>query len=400
MPSTEGKKPSGKVFRRLLLAVLVFGAVAAYGIIDRGRSNTTLARWTEEQAIPSVDLVTPKHANEAQQLVLPADIEAFYTAPIHARVNGYVKMWYFDIGAKVKKGDILAKIDTPDLDQQYEQAVGELNKAQADFNLAVQTADRWKALRAESAVSQQTTDEKTGDALAKKAQVNASQANVDRLKALQGFKDITAPFDGVVTARRIDVGALVSSSNNNQPGLFDVAAVDKMRVYVRVPQIYTARLHRGMTVTLKLPQYPGRTFKATLTTTSEAISSQSRAQLVELMVDNPDEQLATGAYAQARFDLPLDPEKLMVPASAIVFRNARPAVAVVDEQSHVHLKPINIIVDTGADVELSSGITATDRIVASPTDSIANGDEVKIAGIDGKPVGKDIAARATPGVTE
>jgi RND family efflux transporter MFP subunit len=264
----------------------------------------------------------------------------------------------------------------------------------------VQTAERWKALRVSQAVSQQTADEKAGDALAKKAQVDAAQANVDRIKALQGFKDITAPFDGVVTARRIDVGALVSSSNSNQPGLFDVAAVDKMRVYVRVPQIYTARLNRGMSVTLKLPQYPGRTFKATLTTTSEAISSQSRAQLVELMVDNSDRQLATGAYAQARFDLPLDPEKLVVPASAIIFRNAGPAVAVVDAQNRIHLKPIDIILDTGTDVEIASGITATDRIVASPADSIADGDEVKIAGIDGKPSDKNIAAQPFRGVTE
>jgi len=382
------------------LAVLVFGALATYGIAVRDRSDKTLARWTLDQAIPSVDLVTPKHATEVQQLVLPADIEAFYTAPIHARVSGYVKMWYFDIGAKVKMADILAKIDTPDLDQQYEQAVGELAKAQADFNLAVQTAERWKALRASLAVSQQTTDEKAGDALAKKAQVDAAHANVDRIKALQGFKDISAPFDGVVTARRIDVGALVSSSNSNQPGLFDVAAVDKMRVYVRVPQIYTARLQRGMTVTLKLPQYPGRTFKGTLTTTSDAISSQSRAQLVELMVDNSDGQLSTGAYAQARFDLPLDPEKLVVPASAIIFRDSAPAVAVVDEQNRVHLKHIDIILDTGTDVEIASGITATDRIVASPSDSIADGDEVKIAGIDGKAIDKNISARAVPGVTE
>lgn len=399
MPSTGGKKPSGKLVWRLLLAMLVLGAIAAYGIIDRDHSDAKLAEWTQAQAIPSVDLVTPKHPTEIQHLVLPSDIEAFYTAPIHARVNGYVKMWYYDIGAKVKAGTILAKIDTPDLDQQYEQAVGEFNKAQADYNLAVQTADRWKALRASQAVSQQTADEKSGDALAKKAQVDAAKANVDRIKALQSFKDITAPFDGVVTARRIDVGALVSSTNNNQPGLFDVAAIDQMRVYVRVPQIYTASLKPGMVVMLKLPQFPGRTFKAKLTTTSDAISSESRAQLVELMADNSDEQLFPGAYAQATFDLPLDPDKMVIPSSAVVFRNKMPEVAVVDERNVVHLKPISILVDTGTEIQIASGLAVTDRLIASPSDSVADGDEVRISEIDGKPAGK-LGAQASRSVTE
>ncbi|WP_158810941.1 efflux RND transporter periplasmic adaptor subunit [Beijerinckia sp. L45] len=400
MSPIEGQKRSGKVWIRLLFTALVLGGVAAYGIVDRDHSEAKLAQWTHQQAVPSVDLVTPKHPTDVQHLTLPADVEAFYTAPIHARVSGYVKMWYYDIGAKVKAGDVLARIDTPDLDQQFEQARGELAKAQADLNLAQLTAARWKELRVSQAVSQQTADEKTGDALAKKAQVDAAQANVDRLKALQSFKDIAAPFDGVVTARRIDVGALVSSSNASQPGLFDVASVEKMRVYVRVPQVYTASLKKGMVVALTMPQYPGRAFKAVLTTTADAISQESRALLVELDLDNKDKLLSPGAYAQARFDLPLDAKKLVVPSGAVIFRNASPEVAVVGDDDKVTMKPIEITLDTGTTVEIAGGLSLADKIVASPADSLASGDAVQVATVDGKKAGKSIGDQASRGAAE
>ncbi|WP_158810952.1 efflux RND transporter periplasmic adaptor subunit [Beijerinckia sp. L45] len=400
MSPIEGQKRSRKVWIRLLLAAMVLGGVAAYGIVDRDHSEAKLAQWTHQQAVPSVDLVTPRHPTDVQHLTLPADVEAFYTAPIHARVSGYVKMWYYDIGAKVQAGDVLARIDTPDLDQQTEQARGELAKAQADLNLAQLTAARWKELRVSQAVSQQTADEKTGDALAKKAQVDAAQANVDRLKALQSFKDIAAPFDGVVTARRIDVGALVSSSNASQPGLFDVASVEKMRVYVRVPQVYTASLKKGMVVTLTMPQYPGRTFKAVLTTTADAISQESRALLVELDLDNKDKLLSPGAYAQARFDLPLDAKKLVVPSGAVIFRNAAPEVAVVGDDDKVTMKPIEITLDTGTTVEIAGGLSLADRIVTSPSDSLASGDVVQVATVDGKNASKSIGDQASRGAAE
>jgi membrane fusion protein, multidrug efflux system len=383
----------GGTLWRLGLAAAVFVAIAAYGILDRNRSDAELSQWTKEQAVPNVDLVTAKHPTEVQHLSLPADVEAFYTAPIHARVNGYVKMWYFDIGAKVKAGTVLAKIDTPELDQQFEQAKGELAKAQADLNLARLTADRWRELRASQAVSQQTADEKAGDALAKKAQVDAAQANVDRIKALLQFKDITAPFDGVVTARRIDVGALVSSTNSSAPGLFDVAAVDKMRAYVRVPQVYVSRLAKGMKVSLRLPQLPGQTFESVLTTTSDAISRESRAQLVELMIDNHKGVLPPGAYAEATFALPLDAEKLAIPASALIFRDMGAAVAVVGSDSRVTLKPVTVALDTGSIIELSSGIGPNDRIIQSPSDSIATGDVVRIMSVDGQPQRQTVVAR-------
>jgi RND family efflux transporter MFP subunit len=383
MSTIEGPKRSGKVWRWLILATLGLGGVGVYSVVKQGRETTIVHR---KQELPKtvVDLVSPKHPTEAERLTLPANVEAFYTAPIHARLSGFVKMWYYDIGAKVKAGDVLARIDTPDLDQQFEQTRGEYAKAEADLNLAQLTAARWKELRVSQAVSQQTADEKTGEALARQAQADAAKANVDRLKALQGFKDIIAPFDGVVTARRIDVGALVSASNSDQPGLFDVASVDRLRVYVRVPQVYTGSLKKGMIVTLTLPQYPGRTFKAVLATTADAISQQSRALLVELDLDNKNKLLSPGAYAQARFDLPLDPDKLVVPSSAVIFRNASAEVAVVGSDDKVVLKPIEITLDAGMAVEIAGGLSLADKIIASPSDSIATGDVVKVTSVDGK----------------
>ena len=394
-PDVDRPKKRPRVLRYLLLAALAFGGVAASGILSRNHSDAELAKWTDQQAIPTVDVVTPKKATENQALTLPADVQAFYTAPIHARVNGYVKMWYFDIGAKVHAGDVLARIDTPDLDQQYEQAKGELAKAQADYNLAVLTADRWKSLRASQAVSQQTADEKTGDALARKAQVAAAQASVDRLRAMEGFKDITVPFDGTVTARHIDVGGLVSATDSNQPALYDIASTKRMRVYMRVPQVYTASIKDGMSVTLKLPQYPGRTFKGTVDTTSNAISDLARALLVEAIFPNEEGLLSPGSYAQARFELPLDPHKLVVPASAMIFRGNHPEVATV-EGDKVVLKQVSILMDTGNEIELSSGVSLDDKVIVSPSDSVGDGDEVKIGRVNGKTGDKKVAAQ-TPG---
>ena len=389
---SEGPPKRPKVVRYLLLAAIVFGGLAVYGVLDRSHSDAKLATWPDARAVPSVDLVSPKPATEDQHLTLPANIEAFYTAPIHSRVNGYVRMWYYDIGARVKTGDVLARIDTPDLDQQYEQAKGELAKAQADYNLALLTADRWKSLRTSQAVSQQTADEKQGDALARKAQVAAAQANVDRVKALESFKEITAPFDGIVTARRIDVGALVSATSSEKPALYDVASMKKVRVYVRVPQTYIASMHKGLKVVLRLPQYPKRDFVGQLETTSNAISETARALLVEALFDNPDELLTPGAYAQARFSLPLDANKLVIPGSAMIFRDKSPEVAVVVD-GKVTLKPVSILLDTGSTIELASGLDAGDKVIASPSDSIETGDVVKVAKVDRKAVDGNAAAR-------
>lgn len=368
--------------RRLALAGVVALAIAFAGIISREKSEADLVQETRAQAVPTVEVITPERGTGRQELVLPGEIEAWYSAPLYARVSGYVKMWYRDIGAKVKAGDLLAEIDTPDLDQQYEQAKGELARAQANEALAELTAKRWEAMRASQAVSQQTADEKVGDFEAKKADVAAAKANVARLEALEGFKKIIAPFDGVVTARKVDVGALVNSTPSNAPDLFDVSDVHELRVYVKVPQAFAARLHAGMTAQIKVPQYPDRTFDATLATTSEAISQKSRSLLVELHYDNKDGLLQPGSFVEVHFDLPSDENTLRLPASALIFRKNRPEVATVGIGDKIMLKPITISRDLGTEIEVQSGLAPSDHVVRSPWDSIADGDSVRIAGQD------------------
>ena len=387
-PTPPRRKP--RIVRYLLVTAVVLIVVAGIGIVDRQESDATLTKWTDARAVTNVDLVSPKRATQDEHLTLPADVEAFYTAPIHSRVNGYVKMWYFDIGAHVKTGQVLAKIDTPDLDQQYEQAKGELLRAQANYNLAVLTADRWKALRNSNAVSQQTVDEKVGDAASQKAQVVAAQANVDRIRAMENFRDIVAPFDGTVTARRIDVGALVSATNTSAKALFDISDISRMRVYIQVPQVYAASMHKGLKVTLSLPQYPHRTFEGALDTTSDAISSVARALLVEAIFPNEVGLLSPGAYAEARFELPLDPHKLVIPSSALIFRGENPVVAVV-KNGRIDLTKVTILVDTGPEIEVATGLEPDDKIVLNPSYAMETGEEVNVVEIDGK------AAKAKPG---
>jgi RND family efflux transporter MFP subunit len=369
-----------KVLWRLALIGAVAIGVAFVGISSREHEERDLARLTQDAAVPTVEVVNPERGTGAQHLVLPGEVQAWFSAPIYARVSGYVKMWYKDIGAKVKAGDVLAEIDTPDLDQQYEQARGELAKAQANAALAQLTAKRWQQMRVTDAVSQQTADEKVGDYNAKKAEVAAASANVARLAALEGFKKIVAPFDGVVTARKIDVGALVNSTPGNAPDLFDVADVHEMRIYVDVPQAFSAEIHKDMTAQLKLPQFPDQSFSARVATTSDAISQRSRSLLVELRRDNKDNLLQPGAFVEVDFNLPPDPNALRIPASALIFRRAGPEVATVGHDDKVVLKPVVVGRDLGTQIEIKSGLSPGDRIIRSPSDSIAAGDQVRIAG--------------------
>ncbi len=379
--STVDRRALGrKVLWRLTLLALGAAAVAFVGISSRERQGSDLVRLTQDEAIPTVELVSPARGTSAQHLVLPGDVQAWYSAPIYARVSGYVKMWYKDIGARVKAGDVLAEIDTPDLDQQYEQAKGELAKAQANAALAELTAKRWQAMRVTDAVSQQTADEKVGDYNAKKAEVAAASANVARLAALEGFKKLVAPFDGVVTARKVDVGALVNSTPGNTPDLFDVADVHEMRIYVEVPQAFSAQVRIGMNAQLKLPQFPNQSFAATVATTSDAISQSSRSLLVELRRDNKDDLLQPGAFAEVDFELPPDPNALRIPASALIFRRTGPEVATVGLNDKVVLKPVVVGRDLGTEVEIKSGLSLDDRLIKSPSDSIADGELVRIVG--------------------
>ena len=359
-------------------ALAIAVVIAVMGIFNRSRSETQLTQWTREQAIPEVVVVTPQRGVGGQELVLPGQVEANYEAPIHARVSGYLKMWYEDIGAHVKAGQLLAEIDTPDLDQQLLQAKASLASAKADAELAQLTAKRWKASIVANAVSQQTIDEKVGDATARQAQADAAAANVQRLNVLESFKRVVAPFDGIVTARKTDIGALINASGESGPELFSVADLHKIRVYVRVPQAFSSMLTPGMTAVLKLPQFPDQPFEAKLDTTSNAIDHDSRTVLAEFLMDNPNGKLWPGTYAETHLQLPANPTTLHVPTSALLFRQDGMMVAAVGKGDKVELRSVTLGRDLGTQVEVLSGVAAADRIIDIPPDSIATGDKVRV----------------------
>jgi RND family efflux transporter MFP subunit len=359
----------------LVLAV----ATAIWGIYSREESEAALTDWTRKQAIPTVAVAHPTQDTGAQKLVLPGNVQAFYEAPIYARVSGYLASWSQDIGAHVRRGQTLAVIDTPDLDQDMAQAEADLATAQARQNFADLTAKRWHALLASNSVSQQSADEKEGDALAMRAEVNAQRAHVDRLRALENFKRLVAPFDGIVTARNTDIGALINAGSNAAAPLFKIADMHEMRVYVRVPQAYAADLKPGLHASLTEPQYPGRIFDATLETTSVSAALESRTILVEFLAPNQDGKLWPGTFADVTFDLPGDAQVLRVPASALIFRNNGAQLAVVGGDDRIALKTVTIGKNLGNDIEIESGITQADRIVTSPLDTIENGEQVAVA---------------------
>src|ERR1700689_2651242 len=373
----ENRRPV-KIGRAILLLAVAAIVVAYSGISGRRHDDEMLKQWTEKEAIPPVAVVTPKRGGEARELVLPGNVDAFYSAAIHSQVMGYVQEWRKDIGASVKQGDVLAVVDTPELDERVAVAQSELAKAKANLALAKVTAARWNSLRASAAVSQQAADEKDSDALAQAAQVDAAQSNVDRLKAQKAFSNIVAPFDGVVTARNVDVGSLVRADGVDTPPLFTVADIHQMRVYVPVPETYAASLKDGMKATLELPEYPDRKFDATIAGTSHAIDRKSRSLLVELIADNKDGALSPGAFARIRFELPPDPNTLRIPASAIVVRGDAPQVAAIGRDNRVSLKKVQIMRDLGTEVEITGGLNQDERIVANPPDSIGNGEEVRV----------------------
>jgi membrane fusion protein, multidrug efflux system len=363
-------------FAGAALAAVVIGA----GLLSRGLASQSLKRWTAAEAIPTVAVIHPSLTGAAQNLVLPGQIQAFYDAPLHARVNGYLKAWYTDIGARVRAGQVLAIIDTPELDQELAQARAALATAEANEQLAAATAKRWNALLAQDAVSRQETEDRNGDLAAKTTLVTAAQANVQRLMALESFKRITAPFAGVVTARTTDIGQLISADGApGAPGLFTVADTHRLRIYVSVPQVYTSQVRVGQSLSLTVPEYPGRTFQAAVVSLSGAVGAQSGAQLVEAQTDNQDDALKPGDYAQVSFDLPSQAGALRLPASALMFQHGGMAVAVVGADSRVTLKPVTVGTDLGTTVELSTGVSPADRVVDNPPDSLATGERVRIA---------------------
>ncbi len=372
--------------RRLRLAavigVLVFGSIAVIGTTTRIVQARNLHQWTDEQAIPTVLISEPENANGSAPLELPAQMDAFTNAPIYARTSGYLKSWAKDIGAPVKAGDVLGTIDTPDLDQQLLQAQADLATAKANATLAATTAKRWQVLRQTDpdSVSQQSVDQYNGDLAAKQAQVNASQANLDRLKALKSYAKLVAPFDGRVTARNTDVGALITadSSGTGTP-LFTVSDTSKLRVYVRVPQVYAPAIHKGDDAELTVPEYPGKSFTAKVEADARAITPTSGTTLVQLLVDNPDGKLLPSSYASLKFKIGSGALGLRVPAEALIFDDKGLHVATLDASDHAHFKTVTIRRDYGKTIEIGSGLEANDRVIINPPDGLADGDEVRIA---------------------
>ena len=381
--STEIEIKSPKRLRHLKLVgvvvLLAAAGVVTTGIFTRVHAKQEMTAWSAAQAIPSVAAHTPSQQGATQSLVLPGHLSAFVDAPIYARVPGYLHAWYADIGAHVKAGQLLGLIDTPDLDQQLLQAKADLQDAQANEKLAASTAKRWTEMLRQDSVSQQDTDEKTGDLAAKQAIVASAQANVNRLEALESFKRITAPFDGVVTARKTDIGDLINAGGGDGHELFTVSDARQLRVYVSVPQSDAAAIKPGMTATLTVPERPGMKFAAKLLDTDDSITQSSGTLLVQLQVDNAGAMLIPGEYTEVHFAMPTNPHALLVPASALIFRQSGLQVAVVGKDDHAILKPVTIATDLGTQVEIGSGIGANDRVIDNPPDSIATGDTVRLA---------------------
>jgi RND family efflux transporter MFP subunit len=377
----DPKTPSARRVLVTGIAIVILAVAAAtVGITNRAKSVQEVARWTDRQAVPTVAVVEPKSAPGGDDLVLPGTIEAFYTGSIFARASGYVKAWYQNIGAQVKQGDVLALIDTPDLDQQLAQARADLMTAQANEKLSNVTAGRWQALASRNIVSQQAKDEKDGDLQAKTATMQAVQANVARLESLQSFNRLVAPFDGVITARGIDIGQLVAAGGNSGKPLFIVSDIHRVRVYVNVPQAFLAELKPGLAASLVLPQYPAQPFSAKLTTTSNSVAPDSRSALVELQADNPDGKLWPGAFAEVHFHLEAKGEVLRIPATALFFGPRGIEVALLTPDGKVNLTRIQLGRNLGSEVEVLSGLSPDATVIDSPPESLTAGQLVSVAG--------------------
>ena len=366
-----------------LIALAIAAVVVTLGVIGRVRADQGVRTWTAAQATPTVTLVAAQAETASANLTLPAQLQAFESAGIHSRVSGYLKDWKVDIGTTVKKGRLLAEVDTPDLDQQLAQARADLATAKANQVLSQSTEARWKNLLAKDAVSQQEYDEKAGDLAAKTSVVKAKEANVSRLVATEAFKRIVAPFDGVVTSRSTDIGQLISAGNPAEAPLFTVAQVDRLRVYVQVPQSYVAQIHSGMTAKLTAPERPSERFTATVTSDAQAISPQTGSLLVQLQIDNRAHKLKAGGYVQASLDLPATRQMARIPASALINDQRGLHVAMIGPDGKVAFRPVTVGRDLGQAVEVSSGLQPGEKVIDSPPDDLNPGDVVKAAAANG-----------------
>ena len=367
---------------RLTLIVLIsaFGLVAAEGILSRLHEDKLLVHAAEMRDTTPVKIIIPQAGAASEKLRLPCNVTPWYQADIFSRVNGYLKDWYTDIGARVKAGQLLAVVETPDLDDQIQRAQANLATQKAKLELAIVTAQRWEKLLATDSVSRQETEEKQADEKAQQAEVNAQEAELRRLKVLQSFNHIVAPFDGVITDRNTDIGMLISNgSNASIPPLFKVADERRLRVYVEVPQNYADRISTSTPATITLPDRPGKEYAAKVISTSVAIHVASRTLTVELELANPGETIMPGAYGDVAFTLPSPKSVVRIPGSALLFRQGGLKVATVGPDNRVVLKSITVARDLGKIIEVSSGVSATDRIIDTPSDSIADGDRVQIS---------------------
>ena len=359
----------------IIAAVLILGAV-----LPRIKAGANLRKETDEMAVPTVAVVKPKRAAPAAELVLPANVQAFVDSPIYARTNGYLRHWYVDIGAHVKAGQLLAEIETPEIDEQLRQARADFGTAQANLRLSQITAERYTGLLKTDSVSKQEADNAEGDYAAKKAALESAQANVKRLEELQAFEKIYAPFSGVITARNTDIGALIDSgsSGGTRTELFHIAQPDKLRVYVNVPEAYSQSAKPGLKADLTVPEFPGRRFQGTLVRSADSIDQATRTLLVEIDVNNPTGTLLSGAYAEVHFNLPTVSSSLILPVNALLFRAEGLRVASV-ENGHAQLRQITIGHDYGSEVEVVAGLTGDESIVVNPPDSLVSGEPVRVS---------------------
>jgi RND family efflux transporter MFP subunit len=359
---------------------LCLAAVIAFGIRARVQAESKLKAATDQAATPIVEVTHPKEGASTEEIVLPGTTQAFTDTPIYARTNGYLKAWHFDIGARVKKGQLLAEIETPELDEQLRQARADLETAKANLQLAGTTADRWQFLVKSGSVSKQETDQAVDNLAAMKATVDSNAANVGRLEQLQSFEKVYAPFDGVITARNTDIGDLIDAGENTQPQqLFHIAAISELRVYVPVPEVYAPAARVGASALLTLDEYPGENFHGKLVRTSDSIDTASRTLLVEVDVDNPEGRLLPGAYVFVHLKLPMQIRSVTIPSNALLFRREGLQVGLVRD-GKAELVPVKIGRDYGSTVEVVSGLSPSDSVILDPADSLISGTKVSVNG--------------------
>jgi RND family efflux transporter MFP subunit len=382
-PSPDGFRSAAGARRRTAILVaavaLALLALVIYsGIHSRAVAEARLEQRTEQAAIPTVDVVFPRVGAPTQEIVLPGNTQAFSDSPIYARTSGYLKRWYFDIGAHVQKGQLLAEIETPEVDQQLLQARADLDTAQANLNIAKITASRWQDLVSTGSVSQQETDQAVSNLSAVKAAAESSSANVRRLEQLQSFERVYAPFDGIVTARNTDIGALIDAGASTQPKeLFHMAAIRKLRLYVSVPEVYSRAARSGAPATLTLDEFPNQAFHGTLVRNANSIDIASRTLLVEVDVDNPTGQLLPGAYVFVHLKLPDETRSVTIPSNTLIFRKEGLQVGLV-RNGKAELVPVKIGRDYGSTVEIVSGLQPTDAVIVDPSDSLVAGMPVRL----------------------